>query len=207
MTFSGCADLWEPKVIRSGAGAHFRTPVVSDVEWDELETHLGGDASVFLADNSDHVWEDISKSEKEEEEEEGGSGDDIDSGDESQLQDEESRTKYSPGASKSLKIYKRRLSSIPVVPYFAVDYTSQSSFVLVIGGETEGLSINAFRLARDRYGVRLNVPLSNNVESLNSGTALGIIVFEMKRQFLRKIKHKSGEDISEETERTNVPNV
>jgi len=168
---------------------------------------LGDDASVFLADNSDHVWEDISKSEEEEEEEEDGSGDDIDSGDESQLQDEVNRTKYSPGVSKSLEIYKRRLSSIPVVPYFAVDYTNQSSVVLVIGGETEGLSINAFRLARDRYGVRVNVPLSSNVESLNSGTALGIIVFEMKRQFLRKIKHKSGEDISEETERINVPNV
>lgn len=168
---------------------------------------MGDDASVFLADNSDHVWEDISKSEEEEEEEEDGSGDDIDSGDESQLQDEVNRTKYSPGVSKSLEIYKRRLSSIPVVPYFAVDYTNQSSVVLVIGGETEGLSINAFRLARDRYGVRVNVPLSSNVESLNSGTALGIIVFEMKRQFLRKIKHKSGEDISEETERINVPNV
>jgi len=164
---------------------------------------LGDDASVFLADNSDHVWEDISKSEEEED----ASGDDIDNGDESQLQDEENRTKYSPGVSKSLEIYKRRLSSIPVVPYFAVDYTNQSSVILVIGGETEGLSINAFRLARDRNGVRLNVPLSNNVESLNSGTALGIIVFEMKRQFLRKIIYKSGEDISEVIERINVPNV
>lgn len=167
---------------------------------------MGDDASVFLADNNDHVWEDISKSEEEEEEED-GSGDDIDNCDESQLQDEGNRTKYSPGVSKSLEIYKRRLSSIPVVPYFAVDYTNQSSVVVVIGGETESLSINAYRLARDRYGVRLNVPLSNNVESLNSGTALGIIVFEMKRQFLRKMKHKSGEDISEEIERINVPNV
>lgn len=164
---------------------------------------MGDDASVFLADNSDHVWEDISKSEEEED----ASGDDIDNGDESQLQDEENRTKYSPGVSKSLEIYKRRLSSIPVVPYFAVDYTNQSSVILVIGGETEGLSINAFRLARDRNGVRLNVPLSNNVESLNSGTALGIIVFEMKRQFLRKIIYKAGEDISEVIERINVPNV
>jgi len=163
---------------------------------------LSDDVSVFLADSSDHVWEDISNSEEQEEEEEEDS-----SGDESQLQDEENRTKFSPGVSKSLEIYKRRLSSIPVVPYFAVDYTNQSSFVLIIGGETEGLSINAFRLARDRNGVRLNVPLSNNVESLNSGTALGIIVFEMKRQFLRKIIHKSGEDISEEIERINLPIV
>jgi rRNA methylases len=207
MTFSGCVDLWEPKVIRSGAGAHFRIPIVSDVEWDELETHVGGDASVFLADNSEHVWEDISKSEGEEEEEEEGGGDDTDNGDESQLQVEENRTKCSPGVSKYLEIYKRKLSSIAVVPYFAVDYTNQSSVVLVIGGETEGLSINAFRLAHDRYGIRLNVPLSNNVESLNSGTALGIIVFEMKRQFLKKIKCKSWEDISEEIERINAPNV
>lgn len=205
----GCVDLWEPKVIRSGAGAHFRTPVISNVEWDELEPHVEGDASVFLADNSEHVWEDMSKNGEDDDDDSGGGGgeDDIDNGDESLLRDEEKRTKCSPEVSSTLEIYKRRLHSIPVIPYFAVDFTNQSSVVLVIGGETEGLTINAFRLARDRYGVRLNVPLSNNVESLNSGTALGIIVFEMKRQFLRKLQHKSGEDISEETERINVPNV
>jgi hypothetical protein len=192
---------------------------------------VDGDASVFLADNREHVWEHTSKNgegggggggggeeEEEEEEEEddddddddsggGGGGDDIDNGRDSVLRDEEKRTKCSPKGSQSLEIYKTRLHSIPVIPYFAVDYTNQSSVVLVIGGETEGLSFSAFRLAHDRYGVRLNVPLSNNVESLNSGTALGIIVFEMKRQFLRKLQHKSGEDISEEIERINVPNV
>jgi tRNA C32,U32 (ribose-2'-O)-methylase TrmJ len=164
---------------------------------------VDGDATVFLADNSEHVWEDTSKNEEEGEE----VGDEYDSGDESLLRDEENRAKCSREVSKALEIYKRRLSSIPVVPYFAVDYTNQSSVILVVGGETEGLSINAFRLARDRYGVRLNVPLSNNVESLNSGTALGIIVFEMKRQFLRKLQHRSGEDITEEIENINVPNV
>jgi hypothetical protein len=170
---------------------------------------VDGDASVFLADNSEHVWEDMSKNGEDDDDDSGGGGgeDDIDNGDESLLRDEEKRTKCSPEVSSTLEIYKRRLHSIPVIPYFAVDFTNQSSVVLVIGGETEGLTINAFRLARDRYGVRLNVPLSNNVESLNSGTALGIIVFEMKRQFLRKLQHKSGEDISEETERINVPNV
>lgn len=189
----GCVDLWEPKVLRSGAGAQFRTAVVSDVEWDELETHVDDEASVFLADNSAYVLQDIQEDED----------NDVDSSDE----DEENMIKCSPEVSEPLEVYKNRLSSIPVVPYFGVDYVNQTSIILVIGGETEGLSINAFKLACDRYGVRLNVPLSNNIESLNSGTALGIIAFEIKRQFLTKLQHKSVEDINAKMEKIHVPNV
>lgn len=166
---------------------------MSDVEWDELETHVDDEGSVFLADNNAYVLQDIQEVED----------DDVDSSDE----DEGNMTKSSPEISEPLELYKNRLSSIPVVPYFAVDYVNQNSVILVIGGETEGLSINAFKLARDRYGVRLNVPLSNNIESLNSGTALGIIAFEIKRQFLTKLQHKFVDGISEKMEKIHVPSV
>jgi tRNA C32,U32 (ribose-2'-O)-methylase TrmJ len=53
----------------------------------------------------------------------------------------------------------------------------------------------------------LNVPLSNNIESLNSGTALGIIAFEIKRQFLTKLQHKSVEGINEKMEEVHVLSV
>jgi hypothetical protein len=150
------------------------------------------EASVFLADNSAYVLQDIREDE------------DIDA--DGSDEDEED-VKCNPEIPEPLELYKNRLSSIPVVPYFAVDYVNQASVVLIIGGETEGLSINAFRLARDRYGVRLNVPLSNSIESLNSGMALGIIAFEIKRQFLTKPQHKSVESINEETEKIHVPSV
>lgn len=179
-------------MLRSGAGAHFRTAIVSGVEWNEIETHVDSEASVFLADNSGQILDDIQ--EKEEEEENVDNSNELIRGDEVNVE-----------ISESL-MYKNRLSSIPVIPYFAVDYVNQISVILIIGGETEGLSIDAFRLASDRCGVRLNVPLSNNVESLNSGTALGIIVFEIKRQFLSKFHLKVGER-SEDMEKIHVPNV
>jgi tRNA G18 (ribose-2'-O)-methylase SpoU len=199
LAFLGCVDLWEPKVLRSGAGAHFRTAIVSGVEWNELETNVDSEASVFLADNSGRFLEDIQENEKEE--------DNIENANELLHEDEENTIKHIPEISESLELYRSRLSSIPVIPYFAVNYINQTPIILIVGGETEGLSINAFTLAHDRCGVRLNVPLSNNVESLNSGTALGIIVFEMKRQFLTESQHKAGERASGSMERFHLPNV
>ncbi|CAH1155363.1 unnamed protein product [Phaedon cochleariae] len=74
------------------------------------------------------------------------------------------------------------IQSVPVLPYYGVNFTSSDHIVLIVGGETEGISEDSYNLAKQLNGVRLNVPLSNNVESLNIGVALGIIAFEMKRQ-------------------------
>lgn len=75
---------------------------------------------------------------------------------------------------------------VPVLPYYSVDFANCSSVALVIGGETMGLSQESYKLALDKQGVRLNIPLNNDIESLNTGTALGIIAFEIKRQLLVK---------------------
>lgn len=37
----GCVDPWNPKVVRSGMGAHFRLPLVSLPHWDEVARQLG----------------------------------------------------------------------------------------------------------------------------------------------------------------------
>ncbi|KAJ8959964.1 hypothetical protein NQ318_009397 [Aromia moschata] len=76
------------------------------------------------------------------------------------------------------------LQAVPVLPYYSVDFRIDKHIVLVIGGETEGISKESYELASDLKGVRLNIPLSNDIESLNAGTALGIIAFEIKRQLL-----------------------
>jgi RNA methyltransferase, TrmH family len=50
----GCVDVWSPKVVRAGMGAHFRLPIIS-MDWPELERFLIHSASslhVFLADSS-----------------------------------------------------------------------------------------------------------------------------------------------------------
>lgn len=74
------------------------------------------------------------------------------------------------------------VNSIPLLPYYGLDYKSCRNSLLIVGGETEGISEDSYRLASEFKGVRVNIPLNNNVESLNTGTALGIIVFEVKRQ-------------------------
>ncbi|KAG5894925.1 hypothetical protein JTB14_008884 [Gonioctena quinquepunctata] len=74
------------------------------------------------------------------------------------------------------------VQAIPILPYYGVNFTSSNNIIVIIGGETEGISEDSYKLAREFNGVRLNVPLSNNVDSLNTGVALGIIAFEIKRQ-------------------------
>ncbi|XP_018563621.1 rRNA methyltransferase 3, mitochondrial [Anoplophora glabripennis] len=77
------------------------------------------------------------------------------------------------------------VQSVPVLPYYGVDFGTARHIVLIIGGETEGISAESYELAAELQGVRLNVPLSNEVDSLNTGTALGVIAFEIKRQLLK----------------------
>ncbi|XP_046390363.1 rRNA methyltransferase 3, mitochondrial [Ischnura elegans] len=141
----GCVELWEPKVLRSGAGAHFILPVHSDRTWDKIPTEfLNEYSTVVLADNSSEVVN---------------------------MEAESTMTRY----------------DIPIEKYLMVDYSGAwddgSDVVLVLGGETAGLSADACELAYSRGGVRLNIPLCYGIESLNASTALGIIAFEIRRQF------------------------
>ena len=46
---SGCVDPWNPKVIRSGMGAHFRLPLIAAESWAAVAGLVGG-WSVWLAD-------------------------------------------------------------------------------------------------------------------------------------------------------------
>lgn len=49
---------------------------------------------------------------------------------------------------------------------------------LIIGGEAEGTSDSAKRLARQR----ISIPMSGNIESLNAGVAGSVLMFEVVRQ-------------------------
>lgn len=71
-----------------------------------------------------------------------------------------------------------------VVPYFEVDYRHYSSICIIIGGETEGVSESALELMSFYDNRMINIPLSNEVESLNSVSAFSIILFEIRRQIM-----------------------
>jgi TrmH family RNA methyltransferase len=61
-------------------------------------------------------------------------------------------------------------------PFHEADF--QPPLVLVIGGEAAGASVEAQNMASHR----VHIPMSNDVESLNSGIAAGILMFEVYRQ-------------------------
>lgn len=47
----GCVDVWDPKVIRSSMGGHFRVPIVNDVQWERIRDFLPEKSEIFLADH------------------------------------------------------------------------------------------------------------------------------------------------------------
>lgn len=83
---------------------------------------------------------------------------------------------------------------LPIAPYYEVDYCKTTPLILIIGGETHGLSDEGYEFAKKRKGIRINIPLENGIESLNSATAVGILCFEVRKQMLNLIKSEQEVD-------------
>ena len=62
------------------------------------------------------------------------------------------------------------------IPYTQVDWTKPS--VLIVGGEAEGVSAEAEKLATGR----VSIPMQCGIESLNAAVAAAVILFEAQRQ-------------------------
>ena len=106
-------DVFSPKILRAGMGAHFRLPIHS-MTWEEIKTQTKG-MQILLADmDGTSCWEtDLRK-----------------------------------------------------------------PLALIIGGEAEGASDEAQRLAAQK----ISVLMAGNVESLNAGVAGSVLMFEVVRQ-------------------------
>ncbi|HEY1016880.1 MAG TPA: RNA methyltransferase [Herpetosiphonaceae bacterium] len=48
LALKGSADLWSPKVVRAGMGAHLRLPILVDLDWPAARAALGG-ARIYAA--------------------------------------------------------------------------------------------------------------------------------------------------------------
>lgn len=86
--------------------------------------------------------------------------------------------------------------SFKSTPYSTVPFARCNHVVLVVGGETEGVSDDALKfMARQDTGKEtiedelaapsnscIHIPLSNGVESLNSNAAAAIMLFEIRKQ-------------------------
>ncbi|VVC31336.1 Hypothetical protein CINCED_3A009686 [Cinara cedri] len=90
---------------------------------------------------------------------------------------------------KEINVFRKTASiKLPIVPYYEVDYCKTTPLILVIGGETHGLSKEGYEFASTHHGIRLNIPLLNGIESLNSATAIGILCYEARKQMLNLIR-------------------
>lgn len=151
----GCADPWEAKALRGGAGGHFRIPILGPMHWSSISSILPEpeDFSLFIADNSTK----------------------------GQIQN----VPDGQGVQKPAKL----------VPYTDVSFKGCEHVVLVIGGETEGVSADAYKLlaeqikrnsensvAQESGHQCISIPLANGVESLNANAAASILLFEIRRQ-------------------------
>lgn len=183
--------MWDSKVLRSAAGAHFRVSLTNSVEWENIGSLINSTAKIYAADNNVRVRSEIETHASVVNAEDSDKSDDDDekhmvSPDRSELTEEpEEQSAQSHNSHESVgKVSSKELAnSLPVLPYYTVDYT-ENEIVLVVGGEAHGLSHECIELLRERGGVRVNVPLTNDVESLNTGMALGILAFEIRKQFL-----------------------
>jgi len=73
-----------------------------------------------------------------------------------------------------------------VVDYTQPNYSECSHIVLVVGGETEGLSRSASQLcASSRWRTqRIHIPMAAGINSLNSAVSASVILYEMWRQMV-----------------------
>jgi len=108
-------DVFAPKVVRAGMGAHFRLPIRS-MSWKEIEKITeSADLQTYLADmNGQSCWE----------------------------------------------------------------TDLRRSLALIIGGEAQGASVQARKLA----GQQISIPMPGGAESLNAAVAGSILIYEVLRQ-------------------------
>ncbi|EDO41927.1 predicted protein, partial [Nematostella vectensis] len=147
-------DLWDPKVLRGGAGGHFRVPLYGLLSWKQIADMLGDDTRLYLAE-SDNTGKIII-----------------------------SPWKYfvveNPISWHCYGTLNLDLGSI-IIPYFEVDWTLGPS-ALIVGGETTGISTEAQMLACGERGQAVHIPMVGNIDSLSAGISVALIVYEAFRQ-------------------------
>ncbi|XP_003493913.1 rRNA methyltransferase 3, mitochondrial [Bombus impatiens] len=180
----GCVDLWDPKVLRSAAGTHFQLPIHAFPTWDEIPLLISEDSNIFVADSTfgdeflhNYSTEILQTSLQ---------IFDIDPEDlKSKLTVDTNKQSKEDMVPKNKYLMRDFMLKLPIIPYYSVDYTKKET-VIVVSGETEGLNFNSYKFLKEKNGIRINIPLVKGVDSLNAAVALGVVIFEIRRQFFKK---------------------
>ncbi|XP_076763601.1 rRNA methyltransferase 3, mitochondrial [Xylocopa sonorina] len=182
----GCVDLWDPKVLRSAAGTHFRLPIYTFPTWDEIPSLISEDSNVFIADsNFGDEFMQIYSPEVLQSSLEIFDINPEDLKSKIMLNSYKTEENAESTMPTNRKMMKQFMLKFPIMPYYSLNYTNKES-VIILTGETEGLSFDSCQFLCERKAIRINIPLIEGVDSLNTGVALGIVTFEIKRQFLKK---------------------
>ncbi|CAI9721572.1 rRNA methyltransferase 3, mitochondrial-like isoform X1 [Octopus vulgaris] len=177
----GCVDIWEPKVLRSACGSHFRVPIINNISWGSMSNYLGKEPQVLLASTLSsetpqlhpvYSFEDIDQLIKQSESDE--------SIDDDSVANESDKTQENK---IDLSVEEEMYHKVPLSHnvYHRVSYTGKE-IVLVVGNEAHGLSADAKKFAFKHYGQYVSIPLANGVDSLNNVVAASIFMFEIQKQ-------------------------
>ncbi|AWO98803.1 putative rRNA methyltransferase 3 mitochondrial [Scophthalmus maximus] len=184
----GCVDAWEPKVLRAAMGAHFRLPIYPNLAWGDVESHLPKPVTVQVADSGcgrdrSRETEDLQVNVSHKPSKAGDYGWVSTRRSHSNVRHEE----YDSDSDSD----NEGLSLPRIDAKLYHESWAQSPTALVIGGETQGLSLEAAELAERTGGHRLFIPVVPDVDSLNSAMAASILLFEGRKQLL-KLMQTSG---------------
>jgi len=166
----GCVDAWAPKVVRAGAGAHFLIPIVEGVGWDTFSNRW---PLVVLADLLHEEQEEVDSSyvDRKLEEMEAVCREE---GDVLSYQNQDQCMEY-----RKLPLRTKLYSEFELEPGY-------EEVVLVVGGETEGVSNAAYMFCHHHNGMKLHIPLWNQVNSLNVISAATLVLFKVQEALARR---------------------
>ncbi|BFZ05512.1 hypothetical protein BsWGS_08551 [Bradybaena similaris] len=195
ITTKGTVNVWDCKVLRSAMGGHFSVPIYAGIHWSDIPNYVGTDAQVYLANTQQSsilagTFDERLRSEDLDEALIDSNTSDSDREHDSDSDVEENETN---DLEAERKAHHFRNLPLPVWDYsdIILSHNSQSStgeravhVALVLGAETAGLSDQAKQFAYRYYGRYVSIPMVKTVNSLNTGVAGSIILYELRKKLL-----------------------
>lgn len=188
VTTKGCVDAWNSKVVRAAAGAHFHCPIVPMASW---SSGLLGPAKVLILDHCEGD-DGLDPSHP--------GGADLGRSREFQKNLESQRSEATDNLANRIvarhggakdrayedteALQKAGQLSLKPVRYSDVHLNPQEDVVVVVGGETCGVSREAHLYGLQNRGSRVFVPLSNQMDSLNVVSVVSIVLFQLRCQLV-----------------------
>ncbi|XP_033748196.1 rRNA methyltransferase 3, mitochondrial-like [Pecten maximus] len=196
-----CVDLWEPKVLRSGTGCHFRVPFYRNITWNNVENYIPVGSRIYLADKRRPTDKRVGKYTDPEDDD---NVIDTLGNDQNDYEDDLETNLISNTSFNDLEQVKQyKHAPLPVSSFSDMNYCKNDHTVLVIGGESYGVSLQAHKLAYDMYGQCIMIPMTNGVESVNAAVAGSVIMFEIFNQLhkpspVENMSEPTGVSVSED---------